>query len=158
MVTQVYTNSFFLLPSLCFVLQRVLKNRVEQQAGHRTSLLRSFLDVENVALFVCRYRSLLVSVHLPQEADVLVIDVARFECLTKRFVRDGVECLREIDRRCPHFDSPLMAFLFNQSVCSKVVICLVGFSESSLIFCLCLVKLWVQSSEKNCREQFVQRK
>ena len=135
-VAQVYTHSFFLLPSLYFVLQRVLKHCVEQQAGHRISLLRSFLDVENVALFVCLYRSLLVSVYLPQEADVLVIDVARFECLPNRFVRDGVECLREVDRRCPHFDSPLMAFLFNQSVCCKVVRCLVGFSESSLIFCL----------------------
>ena len=57
--------------------------------------------------FVCLYRSLLVSVNFPQEADVLVIDVARFECLPNRFVRDGVESLREVDRRCPHFDSPL---------------------------------------------------
>ena len=33
-----------------------------------------------------------------------MIDVARFECLPNRFGRDGVECLREVDRRCPHFD------------------------------------------------------
>ena len=46
MVAQVYTQSFFLLPSLYFVLQRVLKNCVEQQAGHRIPLLRSFLDVD----------------------------------------------------------------------------------------------------------------
>ena len=110
------------------------------------------------ALFVCLYRSLLVSVNFPQEADVLVIDVARFECLPNRFVRDGVERLREVDRRCPHFDSPLMAFLFNQSACCKVVRCLVSFSESSLIFCLFLVKHWVSSSIQNCREQFVQRR
>ena len=127
---------FFFCHRCISSFKRVLKHCVEQQAGHRIFLLRSFLDVENVALFVCLYRSLLVSVYLPQEADVLVIDVARFECLPNRFVRDGVECLREVDRRCPHFDSPLMAFLFNQSVCCKVVSCLVGFSESSLIFCL----------------------
>ena len=39
MVAQVNSHSFFLLPSLNFVLQRVLKHRVEQQAGHRISLL-----------------------------------------------------------------------------------------------------------------------
>ena len=39
----------------------------------------SFSDLENVALFVCLYRCLLVSVYLLQEADVIVIDVERFE-------------------------------------------------------------------------------
>ena len=57
----------------------VLKNRVEQQAGQRITTLGSFSDLENVALFVCLYRSLLVSENLFQEADVIVIDVARFE-------------------------------------------------------------------------------
>ena len=79
MVAQVYTHSFFLLPSLNFILQCVLKNRVQQQAGQRVTLLGYFSDVENVALFVCLYRCLLVSVYLLQEADVIVIDVARFE-------------------------------------------------------------------------------
>ena len=47
---------------------------------------------------------------------MFVVDVARFECLPNRIVRDGVERLREVDRRCPHFDSPLMAFSV-QSIC-----------------------------------------
>ena len=66
-------------------------------------------------------------VYLPQEADVAVIDVARFEGIPNLFVRDGIERLHEINCRCPHFDSPLMALLFNQSVCCKVVCCLVRF-------------------------------
>ena len=89
MVAQENPHSFFLLPTLYVFLQRVLKNCVEQQAGHRISLFRSFLDIENVALFVCLYRSLLVFVYLPQEAAVLVIDVARFKCLPNGIVRDG---------------------------------------------------------------------
>ena len=52
---------------------------------------------------------------------------------------------------------PLVTFLLNQSVRCKVVHCLVGFSEASLIFCLFLVKHWVLSSVQNCREQFIQR-
>ena len=143
LVAQVKKHSFFLLPFLYFVLQWVLKHRVEQQAGHRISLLGTFLDVENFSLFVCLYWSLLVSVNFPQEAGVFVIDNARFECLPNRIGRDGVESLSEVDRRSPHFDSPLLAFLFNQSVCCKVVRCLVSFSDSSLIFCLFLVKHWV---------------
>ena len=99
-------------------------------------MLGSFSDIENVALFVRLYRCLLVSVYLLQEAHVIVIDVAGFEGVPNCFVRDGVERPSEVYRRCPHFDSPLMAFLFNQSVCCKVVCCLVGFCEASLIFCL----------------------
>ena len=56
------------LPTWNVVLQRVLNDCVEQQAGQRIPLLRSFLDVDNVALFVCLYRCLLVSEKLPQEA------------------------------------------------------------------------------------------
>ena len=76
MVAQVYTHSFFLVPSLNFVLQRVLKDCVNQQARQWITLLCSFTDIENVALFVCLYRCLLVSVYLLQEADRIVTDVA----------------------------------------------------------------------------------
>ena len=51
-----WSLSFFPFLFFCqhfFFLQRVLKHCVEQQAGHLISLLRSFLDVENFALFVC---------------------------------------------------------------------------------------------------------
>ena len=51
-------------------------------------------------------------------------NVALFVCLYR-------ERFREVHCRCPHFDSPLMAFLFNQSVCCKVVCCLVRFSKAS---------------------------
>ena len=66
--------------------------------------------------------------------------------------------LREVDRCYPHFDTPLMAFLFNHSVRRKVVRCLVWASESGLIFSLFLIKSWIQSSVQNRREQFVQRR
>ena len=56
---------------------------------------------------------------------------------------DEVERLREVNCRCPHFDSPLVKFLLNQSVRRKVVCCLVGFSEAALIFRLFLVERWV---------------
>ena len=65
---------------------------------------------------VCLYRCLLVSVKFPREADVVVVDVARFEGLPNWFVRDGIERLREVHCRCPHFDSTLMAFSV-QSIC-----------------------------------------
>ena len=68
------------------------------------TLFSFFLDLEHVALYVGLYRCFLVFVNLVQEE---------------------VECLREVDRRCPHFDSPLMAFLLNHSVRRKVVCCLV---------------------------------
>ena len=84
-ISSLREHSFFLLSTLYFVLQRVLKHYVEQQPERRISLLISFLDVENVALFVCLCQSLLLSVHLPRETDVLVIDVARFECLPNIF-------------------------------------------------------------------------
>ena len=112
-----FPSPFFFCQRCISPFKKLLKHCVEQQAGHRISLLRSFLEVKNVALFVCLYRSLLVSVNFPQEADVLVIDVARFKCIPNRFVRDGVESLHEVDRRCPHIDSPLMAFLFNRQIC-----------------------------------------
>ena len=85
-------------------------------------------------------------------------DTARFDCFPNWFVCDGVESLREVDRCCPHFDTLLMAFLFNHSVRRKVARCLVGFSEASLIFRFFLVKHWVQSSVQNFWEHFVQRK
>ena len=72
-----------------------------------------------------------------------MIDIARWECLPDRIVGERLERLREVHRRCPHFDSPLLAFLFHHSVRRKMVRCLVGFSEVRLIFCLILVKHWV---------------
>ena len=42
-------------------------------------------------------------------------------------VRDGVECLREVNCRSPHFDSPLVAFLLDHSVRRKMIRCVVGF-------------------------------
>ena len=63
--------------------------------------------------------------------DVAVIDVARLEGFPSCFVCDGDECLREIDCRYPHFDSPLM------------ICCLVWTSESRLIFRLFLVESWI---------------
>ena len=57
-----------------------------------------------------------------------------------RVVGDGVKRLHEVHRRGPHFDSPLLAFLFQHSVCRKMIRCLVSFSEARLIFCLILVK------------------
>ena len=54
-----------------------------------------------------------------QEADVFVIDVTRFECLPNGIVRDGVESLREVDRRCPHFDSHSWHFCSNNLFVAK---------------------------------------
>ena len=62
------------------------------------------------------------------------------------FVCNGVERLREVDCCCPHFDSPLVAFLLNHSARRKVVCCLVWASESFLIFRLFLIDLWVSFS------------
>ena len=110
-----------------------------------------------LSLFVSLYRCFLDSVNLLQEADVLVFDTAGLECFPNWFVCNGVECLREVDSCCPHFDSPLVAFLLNHSVRRKVVCCLVWAFESSLVFRLNLVESWIYSSVQYCREQFVQR-
>ena len=85
----------------------------------------SFLDLEHVPLFVGLHRCFLVSVNILQEADVVLFDTAGFESFPNWSVCDGVECLCEVDRCYPHFDTPLMAFLFNHSVRRKVVCCLV---------------------------------
>ena len=81
-----------------------------------------------------------------------------FDSVPKWFVGDGVERLREVDCRCPHFDTPLVTFLLSHPVRCKVVCCLVGFSEASVIFRSFLVERWVESSVQNHREQFVQRR
>ena len=117
----------------------------------------SFFYLKHVTFFVCQYCGFLVSEKHPQEADVVMFDVARFEGVPNRFVGDRVERLREVDCCDPHFDSPLVAFLINHCVRRKMVCCLVRASESRRIFCLDLVKSWVQSAVQYCREQFVQR-
>ena len=114
------------------------------------------MDVENV----CSFR---LSVLMPS-------DLCKFSSRSRRnhgrlckkrvppryrVVGDGVKRLHEVHHRGPHFDSPLLAFLFQHSVCRKMIRCLVSFSESRLIFCLFLVKHWEKSSIQNCREQFV---
>ena len=38
------------------------------------------------------------------------------EGVPNRVVGDGIKRLHEVKSRNPHFDSPLMAFLFNHSV------------------------------------------
>ena len=144
---------FFLVPSLNFILQWILKDCVKQQAGQRITLPGTFSNLENVAVFVRLYGCLSVSVYLLQETDVIVIDVAGFVGVPNWLVSDGIERIREVNCRCPHFDSPLVAFLLNQSVRCKVVCCLVRFLEANLIFCFFLVKHWVKSSVQNCREQ-----
>ena len=58
------------------------------------------------------------------------------------FVGDGVESLHEVDCPCPHFDSPLVAFLVNHSERRKRICCLVKASETRLIFRLYLVESW----------------
>ena len=127
MVAQVYPHFLFSFANIVFLPSKSIE----------ALCLNSRLDIGSPCLDPFWISKILLSssvcteafwsVYLPQEGDVLVIDVARFECLTNRIVRDGVECLREVDRRCPHFDSPLMAFLFNQFVRCKVIRCLVGF-------------------------------
>ena len=61
----------------------------------------------------------------------------------------GVKGFRDVNCRCPHFDSLLVAFLLNHSVRRKVVCYVVRFSEASLIFSLFLVERWEKSSVEN---------
>ena len=53
--------------------------------------------------------------------------------------------IREVHFRDPHFDAPLTAFLFQQSVCCKMVQRVVRTSEPSLVFRLHLVESAVKS-------------
>ena len=121
------------------------------------TLFGSFLDLEHVAFYICLYECLLVFEIFLQYADVLVISTARIKCFPNWFVSDGVESFREVDRRYPHFNTPLRAFLFNHPVRRKVVVwyALLG---PSPIFSLFLVESWIQSCVQNRREQFVQRR
>ena len=57
----------------------------------------------------------------------------------------------------PHFDTPLLASLFNHSVCCQVVQRLVRKTENSLILWLFTVKPGKKSVVQDGREQFVQR-
>ena len=56
-----------------------------------------------------------------------------------------VECLHEVHFRDPHFETPLTAFLFQQSVCDKMIQRLVRTSKHSLVFRLRLVESAVKS-------------
>ena len=57
-------------------------------------------------------------------------------------VVNWVECLSQIDRRNPHVDPPLLAFLFNHPVCHWVIQRLARATDPSLIFRLNLVMRW----------------
>ena len=93
-----------------------------------------------------------------QRVTLFVIDTAGFECFPNWFVCDGVESFREVDRCYRHFDTPLMAFLFNHSVRRMVVRCLVRASNSKPDLPLVLGRVVgiifrTESSRKVCTTQ-----
>ena len=148
---------FLFLPSLKnFFFLCILQHRVEQQAGHRITLFGTFLDIENFTLRLsvltpCALCKFFKKQTYPWSTlqDRSASQIEFWEMESNR--------LHEVHRRCPHFDSPLLAFLLQHSVRRKMIRCLVSFSESRLIFCLILVEHWVQSSIQYCREQLVHR-
>ena len=69
-----------------------------------------------------------------------------------RIISSGGICnvSREVHSRDQHFDAPLTAFPFQQSVCCKMVQRVVRMSEPSLVFRLHLVESAVKSDVCDC--------
>ena len=96
--------------------------------------------------------------HCHRFLDVFMFDTATFEGVPNWVVCGGVERLHEVHCSNPHFDSPLMASLFNHSVRRQMIHRLMCTSEPCLINYLDLIKSGVKSPVQFCRKQFVQRK
>ena len=116
-----------------------------------------YVDLEHVTPRVSHNNSLLSFVLSLQEADEFMFDTIGFQGVPKRVVVNGVERLHEVLRRNPHFDTPLMAFLFNHPVRRYVIWRLVRTPEPSLIFGLNLPKPGIKSVIQDGRKKFVQR-